>query len=46
MRTSVKNVARYFPTAIISGRSRDKVIEQLSLSVFFLMFLSIKALSL
>ncbi|KAI5655664.1 hypothetical protein M9H77_32851 [Catharanthus roseus] len=24
MRSAVKNVARYFPTAIISGRSRDK----------------------
>jgi hypothetical protein len=25
MRSIVKNVAKYFPTAIISGRSRDKV---------------------
>lgn len=25
MREAVKNVAKYFPTAIISGRSRDKV---------------------
>ncbi|KAG0449330.1 hypothetical protein HPP92_027418, partial [Vanilla planifolia] len=25
MRTAVKNAAKYFPTAIISGRSRDKV---------------------
>lgn len=25
MRTTVRSVARYFPTAIISGRSRDKV---------------------
>jgi len=28
MRASVKKVAEYFPTAIISGRSRDKVVEQ------------------
>jgi len=28
MRAAVKKVAEYFPTAIISGRSRDKVIEQ------------------
>ncbi|KAF9668224.1 hypothetical protein SADUNF_Sadunf15G0106900 [Salix dunnii] len=27
MRSAVKNVAKYFPTAIISGRSRDKVYE-------------------
>lgn len=27
MRAVVKNVAKYFPTAIISGRSRDKVID-------------------
>lgn len=27
MRTAVKTVAKYFPTAIISGRSRDKVYE-------------------
>lgn len=25
MRGAVRNVAKYFPTAIISGRSRDKV---------------------
>ena len=25
MRSAVRNVAKYFPTAIISGRSRDKV---------------------
>lgn len=25
MRAAVKDVAKYFPTAIISGRSRDKV---------------------
>jgi len=25
MRTTVRSVATYFPTAIISGRSRDKV---------------------
>lgn len=34
MRTSVKNVARHFPTAIISGRSRDKVIKELFLQDF------------
>lgn len=28
MRAVVKNVAKYFPTAIISGRSRDKVIDR------------------
>lgn len=26
MRAAVRNVAKYFPTAIISGRSRDKVL--------------------
>lgn len=25
MRSAVRNVAKYFPTAIITGRSRDKV---------------------
>jgi trehalose 6-phosphate phosphatase len=25
MRAAVREVAKYFPTAIISGRSRDKV---------------------
>jgi hypothetical protein len=29
MRAAVKNVAEYFPTAIISGRSREKVIGEL-----------------
>lgn len=28
MRAAVKNVAEYFPTAIISGRSREKVAEE------------------
>lgn len=28
MRAVVKKVAKYFPTAIISGRSRDKVIDR------------------
>ncbi|XP_008787005.1 probable trehalose-phosphate phosphatase F [Phoenix dactylifera] len=32
MRTAVKNVAKYFPTAIISGRSRDKVYEFIGLT--------------
>uniref|UniRef100_A0A453CP87 Trehalose 6-phosphate phosphatase n=1 Tax=Aegilops tauschii subsp. strangulata TaxID=200361 RepID=A0A453CP87_AEGTS len=27
MRAAVKNVAKFFPTAIVSGRSRDKVFE-------------------
>ncbi|CAD5174653.1 unnamed protein product [Musa acuminata subsp. malaccensis] len=32
MRSTVKKVAKYFPTAIISGRSRDKVYEFVRLS--------------
>lgn len=28
MRVAVKNVAEYFPTAIISGRSREKVVGE------------------
>jgi hypothetical protein len=28
MRAAVKNVAEYFPTAIISGRSHEKVIGE------------------
>ncbi|KAL9163524.1 hypothetical protein ABFS82_06G046200 [Erythranthe guttata] len=32
MRAAVSNVAQYFPTAIISGRSRDKVYEFVGLS--------------
>ncbi|KAH9620253.1 hypothetical protein KSS87_021548 [Heliosperma pusillum] len=31
MRNAVRNVAKYFPTAIISGRSRDKVYELVGL---------------
>ncbi|XP_052210609.1 probable trehalose-phosphate phosphatase F isoform X1 [Diospyros lotus] len=31
MRSAVGNVAKYFPTAIISGRSRDKVFELVGL---------------
>lgn len=31
MRYAVRNVAKYFPTAIISGRSRDKVDTKVSL---------------
>ncbi|KAM3322032.1 putative trehalose-phosphate phosphatase F [Capsicum chacoense] len=31
MRSAVSNVAKYFPTAIISGRSRDKVYELVGL---------------
>lgn len=33
MRAAVSNVAKFFPTAIISGRSRDKVIGRLLPSV-------------
>lgn len=38
MRAAVKKVAEYFPTAIISGRSRDKVVAQfyMTLTIFFL----------
>lgn len=32
MRSAVRNVAKYFPTAIISGRSRDKVYELVGLT--------------
>lgn len=32
MRSAVSNVAKYFPTAIISGRSRDKVYELVGLT--------------
>ncbi|KAF6152425.1 hypothetical protein GIB67_038048 [Kingdonia uniflora] len=32
MRYAVRNVAKYFPTAIISGRSRDKVYEFVGLT--------------
>ncbi|CAN8244640.1 unnamed protein product [Cochlearia groenlandica] len=35
MRTAVQNVAKYFPTAIISGRSRDKVYEFVRLSELY-----------
>ncbi|KAK4480613.1 hypothetical protein RD792_013691 [Penstemon davidsonii] len=35
MRTAVRNVAKYFPTAIISGRSRDKVHEFVGLSELY-----------
>lgn len=35
MRTAVKNVAKYFPTAIISGRSRDKVYEFVGLTELY-----------
>lgn len=36
MRSAVKNVAKYFPTAIITGRSRDKVYICIFKSNFFL----------
>lgn len=32
MRSAVRNAAKYFPTAIISGRSRDKVYELVGLT--------------
>ncbi|KAJ7565321.1 hypothetical protein O6H91_02G056400 [Diphasiastrum complanatum] len=35
MRTTVKEVATHFPTAIISGRSRDKVYEFVQLAELF-----------
>ena len=34
MRAAVRNVAKYFPTAIVSGRSRKKVLL-ISLQVLF-----------
>eukprot|EP01018_Ginkgo_biloba_P038277 Gb_27538 [translate_table: standard] len=35
MRDTVRNVARYFPTAIISGRCRDKVYEFVQLAELY-----------
>ncbi|RDX65332.1 putative trehalose-phosphate phosphatase G, partial [Mucuna pruriens] len=35
MRTTVRSVAKYFPTAIISGRSRDKVFDLVKLSELY-----------
>ncbi|GAA0160922.1 phosphatase [Lithospermum erythrorhizon] len=35
MRSTVKSVAKYFPTAIISGRSRDKVFELVGLNELY-----------
>ncbi|XP_043810407.1 probable trehalose-phosphate phosphatase F isoform X4 [Manihot esculenta] len=35
MRSVVRNVAKYFPTAIISGRSRDKVYELVGLTELY-----------
>ncbi|KAK9103183.1 hypothetical protein Sjap_020437 [Stephania japonica] len=35
MRAAVQNVAKYFPTAIISGRSRDKVYEFVGLTELY-----------
>ncbi|KAJ1416027.1 Trehalose-phosphatase [Sesbania bispinosa] len=35
MRTTVRSVARYFPTAIISGRSRDKVFDLVKLTELY-----------
>lgn len=33
MRAAVREVAKYFPTAVISGRSRDKVMKKSSSSI-------------
>jgi trehalose 6-phosphate phosphatase len=38
MRSIVKEVAKYFPTAIISGRSRDKVTKELVLKQMNVIF--------
>lgn len=38
MRDAVRNVAKYFPTAIISGRNRDKV--ALALVLYFAFYCS------
>ncbi|XP_048553146.1 probable trehalose-phosphate phosphatase 5 [Triticum urartu] len=35
MRVAVKNVAKFFPTAIVSGRSRDKVFEFVNLKELY-----------
>ncbi|GFZ06979.1 hypothetical protein Acr_18g0011490 [Actinidia rufa] len=35
MRSAVSNLAKYFPTAIISGRSRDKVYELVGLTELY-----------
>ncbi|MCL7043043.1 hypothetical protein MKW94_027060 [Papaver nudicaule] len=35
MRTAVRDVARYFPTAIVSGRSRDKVYNFVQLAELY-----------
>ncbi|NP_001312864.1 trehalose-phosphate phosphatase A-like isoform X1 [Nicotiana tabacum] len=35
MRATVRNVAKYFPTAIISGRSRDKVYDFVGLAELY-----------
>lgn len=35
MRSAVRNVAKYFPTAIITGRSRDKVYELVGLTELY-----------
>lgn len=44
MRSAVRNVAKYFPTAIISGRSRDKVAKCSLIEVFFVLFIYIHIL--
>jgi len=38
MRAAVKKVAEYFPTAIISGRRRDKVVGEFHETIFFFSF--------
>lgn len=42
MRAVVKKVAKYFPTAIISGRSRDKVIGWFLFKLFILLTTSLE----
>lgn len=47
MRAAVKKVAEYFPTAIISGRSRDKVVKYFYIThtMFFLLLLLLSILT-
>ena len=44
MRSAVRNVAKYFPTAIISGRSRDKVVKCSLIEGFFVLSIYIHIL--
>jgi len=38
MRAAVKKVAEYFPTAIISGRKRDKVVAEFYETILFFFY--------